>query len=289
MPEVFISYSSRDRHFARSLRTRLEEEGATIWLAEQKLRVGDSLQDKIAEAIGRCDYFLAVLSNNSVQSVWVQQELKQAINIEMEDGRKKVLPILLSDCEIPHFLKERVYADFRDAETIEKTWSLLIQSLGLEAHAASAKEETTGTCRLSNTLTLVHAESQLEDFDDIRIVEIDKAKCYQPDRAKLLWNIYFRLSTPPPLTWVEIFEAERKFPRHMRWRRAWIEDNYIVMYCLPDEVKKYHRIDLTEDTRATNDKYRKYMLDEQEKVMATHILEDTAQRMLDDNLDGIEF
>jgi len=97
------------------------------------------------------------------------------------------------------------------------------------------------------------------DFEDIKIRGLDKSKLYKPDSNKAMYHVYFELSVHPPQEWVQIFEAERQFPRHTMWRHAWVEDEYIVVHCVPEEVKQYHLPDIREDVTNTNIKYREYL------------------------------
>lgn len=96
-------------------------------------------------------------------------------------------------------------------------------------------------------------------------MEIDDSESYKPDPSKLLYNIYLKLSASPPSEWQQIFEAERRFPRHTMWRDAWIEGEYIVIHCVPDEIKKYHADDIKEDVKNANSKYRQYLMEEARK------------------------
>jgi hypothetical protein len=54
-----------------------------------------------------------VLSPRSIQSMWVRRELNAALAEELQKRGVFVLPILLEDCEIPLFLRDKLYADFR--------------------------------------------------------------------------------------------------------------------------------------------------------------------------------
>lgn len=43
------------------------------------------------------------------------------------------------------------------------------------------------------------------------------------------------------------------------WRKAWIEGNNAVIYCVPEELKRYHLRDLKEDLATSNTKYREHL------------------------------
>ena len=109
---AFLSHSSKDKAFIRQLAADLTKNNVTVWLDEQMIKVGDSIADKISQGLAESDYFLVALSDNSVQSEWVKKELNHALISEIEEKEVKVLPLLLSNCEIPPLIKEKKYADF---------------------------------------------------------------------------------------------------------------------------------------------------------------------------------
>lgn len=127
----------------------------------------------------------------------------------------------------------------------------------------------------------------LENFEDIRIIGVDKENTYRPDVNRDLYNVYFSLSNVPPREWVEIFEAERRFPRHSMWRKAWIDGSFIIVHCGLDEVKMYHFKDITEDVYVSNKKYREYLVrivTEEHKENQKDLLE---KNRINNALDGL--
>ena len=122
MPSVFMSHCSKDKNFARKLTNRLKEDCIKVWLDEAELNVGDSLLGKIGDAINSTDFLIVVLSNDSIKSTWVQNELKVALNREFEENRVVVLPILIEQVEIPPFLRDKLYADFIKQEDFENSY-----------------------------------------------------------------------------------------------------------------------------------------------------------------------
>lgn len=66
------------------------------------------------------------------------------------------------------------------------------------------------------------------------------------------------------------------------WRHAWIEDEYVVVHCVPDEVKKYHLRDIKQDVEGSNAKYREYL----RREAAERARESEQQKMLKQNLDS---
>lgn len=112
MPSIFLSYAHIDKPFARQLKNDLERGGARVWLDDGEIQIGDSLIETIRSAIDETDYFGVILSPASVKSHWVRKELDVAMNQEIDGQEVKVLPLIYRHCEIPGFLKGKLYADF---------------------------------------------------------------------------------------------------------------------------------------------------------------------------------
>jgi len=290
MISVFLSHSSKDKFFARKLAETLSSYGMQVWIDEAELKIGDSLVSKISAAIDKADFVAAILSHNSVRSKWVTKELQLAMTQEIEGRRVKVLPILIERCEVPEFLADKVYADFTDPDDFDGPLSRLLHALGISRPTATpAHLPKTAISAADTPRPAASGANTLEGFDDICIVGMDKDRAYRPDPEKLLYHLYFELSTHPPQEWVQIFEAERQFPRHTMWRHAWIEGNHVVVHCAPDEVKKYHLRDIKEDVSNSNAKYRGYL-----KRVSAEKTRETQRRKkieqdLEDALDGLDF
>lgn len=56
---------------------------------------------------------IVVLSKAAVASEWCRKELTAGLVRELEEKRVVVMPVLLEDCDIPLFLRDKKYADFR--------------------------------------------------------------------------------------------------------------------------------------------------------------------------------
>ena len=110
---VFISYSQQNLDFVETLATRLLAERIHLWLDRWELKVGDSLLTRIQRAITDADFLCVVLSKASVESEWCKTELHAAMTRELAEKKVIVLPIYIEDCEIPLFLRDKLYADFR--------------------------------------------------------------------------------------------------------------------------------------------------------------------------------
>ena len=148
-----------------------------MWLDETELLVGDSLIDRISQAIDEADYVVAILSPSSVRSSWVQQELRQAMTQEVENRFVKVLPVLISDCDLPEFLRGKVFDDFRKAEDYDEALKHLIGSVtSMREHASATRSmirRAVGDWRENGILL---------EFPRLRILS---ESTYQPTRNEL--------------------------------------------------------------------------------------------------------
>lgn len=95
--EVFLSHSSQDEGFADRLAGVLRDHGIPVWYSTVNIVGAQQWHDEIGSALRRCDWFVVVLSSNSVESIWVKRELLFALQQNRFVGR--IVPVLLEDCD----------------------------------------------------------------------------------------------------------------------------------------------------------------------------------------------
>lgn len=102
---VFISYAREDEAAAQLLSAELNSSGIQTWFDKDDLEPGVLWEDAIREAIRKCDYFLALISNRSLNKVgFVQAELKYALEIldEFSYSSVFIIPVRLEECSPTH-------------------------------------------------------------------------------------------------------------------------------------------------------------------------------------------
>lgn len=109
--KVFISHSSYDKKFTRLLKACLIENDISTWFDEDELNLGDSLLKKLENALEESSHFVIILSKASVESDWVQLELKNAVMHQKSGLVDKIIPIKYRECNIPEELQELLHAD----------------------------------------------------------------------------------------------------------------------------------------------------------------------------------
>ena len=78
----FISYSSKDEDFAKRLYADLQSEGVRCWFAPEDMKIGDKIRHTLDESIRIYDKLLLILSENSINSKWVEKEVETAFDKE---------------------------------------------------------------------------------------------------------------------------------------------------------------------------------------------------------------
>ncbi|HBJ87621.1 MAG TPA: hypothetical protein DDZ88_27940 [Verrucomicrobiales bacterium] len=104
---VFVSYCHHDEPFVRRVEKALAREGVKLWRDKRDAYVGDDLERTIIDAIQSNPGFLVVLTRKSIQSEWVQREIKLAAK-----GSSSIFPIVAEEgVPLPAKIAHRLYAD----------------------------------------------------------------------------------------------------------------------------------------------------------------------------------
>jgi TIR domain len=110
---LFICHASEDKHEARKIARSLKGLEADVWLDEWEIQVGDSIVQKINEALSSITHLIVLLSEVSCKKPWVAKEWSAALMRQLSDNSILVLPVRLDDCVIPTILADLRYADCR--------------------------------------------------------------------------------------------------------------------------------------------------------------------------------
>ncbi len=88
----FISYSAKDEEFARGCMVGCAMRACACGLRRKTCRVARRLHEQIETAIRSYDKLLIVLSEASLQSEWVMDELRKARKVESQSRQAQTLP-----------------------------------------------------------------------------------------------------------------------------------------------------------------------------------------------------
>jgi len=110
---IFASYSTKDIDKIKPiLNNLLQIQGVQIFFADEDLKPGDIISQRITHSIIASDIFLAFYSESAQQSTYVQQEIGVAL------GHNKILiPLLLDRTKPTGMLANIHYLDLSNVQT----------------------------------------------------------------------------------------------------------------------------------------------------------------------------
>ena len=139
----FISYSSKNQDFANRLYADLQARNVRCWFAPEDLKIGDKFLDVIHAAIPVHDKLLVILSETSIASDWVEDEVGKGLEQERRQKRLVLFPITIDDAIwdsskgwAENLRNVRHIGDFRqwkDHDAYQKALTRLLRDLKAEA------------------------------------------------------------------------------------------------------------------------------------------------------------
>lgn len=141
-----ISYARQDYIFTERLCIDLQRKGVRCWLLPKDDERKEPIQSDLDEPLHSYDQLLLVLSEHSVQSVWIAQEVQTAFEQEAQLARRVLFPIRLDDSVLltkvtwaTDLRRIRQIGDFRawkQHERYQETLSRLFRDLneGVQQH-----------------------------------------------------------------------------------------------------------------------------------------------------------
>lgn len=123
-PTVFISYSHKDKKWVTEyLLANLEKNSIKCHIDFRDFEIGKPSLLCMEEAIEKCDKTILVYTPN-----WIESEFAQFEGVLLQtdsplNSKKKIIPIMLENCDIPKRLKILNFADFAD----ENEWDAQLQ------------------------------------------------------------------------------------------------------------------------------------------------------------------
>jgi len=128
-PKIFISHASEDNDFTLTLGKFLRANGVDAWVDQWEIQPGDKLVKKIFdEGIGKCEVFIVVLSNASIEKPWVKEELDTAVVKRIQDSTK-LIPIRLDNCKVPIALKSTKWLELNSDEELNSQFQQILHSI----------------------------------------------------------------------------------------------------------------------------------------------------------------
>ena len=127
VPDVFISYSRRDKEFVERLTQGLASRGKDVWVDWEDIPASAEWLREVQDEIDASDAFLPVLTPESVSSHVCAQELAHAL-----EQRKRILPIVHRDVDPQDVPPEAVAINWiylREQDSFEDGLATLLEAL----------------------------------------------------------------------------------------------------------------------------------------------------------------
>jgi uncharacterized protein YjbI with pentapeptide repeats len=137
----FISYSSKDEEIAKKIHADLQDKGIRCWFAPEDLKIGDKFRSTIHEAIKVYDKLLLIISENSINSHWVEDEVERAFEKERKQNRTVLFPVTVDqnifniDAGWANSINKRHIGDFiywKNHDSYKKAFDRLVRDLKQE-------------------------------------------------------------------------------------------------------------------------------------------------------------
>ena len=96
--QIFISYSSKDKILAHTIKDKLESHGHGVWLDHKSIASGQIWKDVLNRGLKNTSVMIVIVSKNSLKSKWVQKETIYATeNYNKLNGFKSIIPICIDE------------------------------------------------------------------------------------------------------------------------------------------------------------------------------------------------
>ena len=145
--DVFISYSHVDSAWVRGELVPALDANQLRVIIDTEFDIGKPIDQNIAEAITKSRFTLVVLTRDWIESSWSSFELGLAGTQDPAARKGKILPILLSECDIPPRLSLLTYGDFTTPENRPREMTRLLKALGCREGATGPGAVNAGPAR----------------------------------------------------------------------------------------------------------------------------------------------
>ncbi|MDB6028961.1 MAG: alpha/beta fold hydrolase [Verrucomicrobiales bacterium] len=113
--DVFLSHNSVDKPWVENLKRSLEAKGLKVWLDKDEIRPGDLFAKALEQGMASSQAVALIISPESMKSGWVENEYYRALSLATQ-SELRLIPIVLRDADLPAFLRDRHWVDFRQTE-----------------------------------------------------------------------------------------------------------------------------------------------------------------------------
>lgn len=128
--DVFISYSSQDKHWVRNdLLNRIEAAGFRAFIDFRDFARGAPSIKEMERGVVRCRKTLLILTPPYIESAWCELETIMLQTLSPANQDLRLIPLLKSPCNKPLRIGALTHIDFTEHADLDLAWTQLLGSL----------------------------------------------------------------------------------------------------------------------------------------------------------------
>jgi TIR domain len=299
-PSIFVSYAHEDASLAQTLATALESQGARVWIDQGELLVGDSLIERISEAIAEFDFVAALVSHASVGSNWCRKEIALAMSkqLKREARRVTVLPIRVGDVAMPPSLMDVKWMPL-DPDHISTCAAQIVEDATRHlARPRATNPDSSSTSPGAVTHRRSDQAAHPPDDEPVKIMGVDTAGVGNPgmeqSRGSALYRLPLRLNRIPHPFWTSRFvDTWNHPPAYTTMHRPGIAsvqgDRIVLDGTTIEELERYHLTTLKIVVKLLNEQTAEHLHVEQARRGAEARVQDERLRLIQEANKRLDF
>ena len=103
--DVFISYSTDAKPWAKKISDSLEDQGVATWTDFKSIKPGQRVVDEMHRALDKAKCFLIVVGPKKQPGEWQDREWQGALQQTWINQSKRIIPVLINNVTPPPFLQ----------------------------------------------------------------------------------------------------------------------------------------------------------------------------------------
>lgn len=108
---IFVSHSTKDKHFVEKLAVAMTATGFQPWHCEVEIETGANFVAEISRGLKASDLLLLVWSPDAAKSAWTEAEWTSALKQQVEESRIRLGIVMLRQYDLPPLLATTNYID----------------------------------------------------------------------------------------------------------------------------------------------------------------------------------
>ncbi len=184
---IFLSYAREDRGKVEDLYERLRCEGFRPWMDTKDILPGERWRLSIKKAIKQANFFLACVSNHSINKRGLTQtEVRMALEISstMLDNDIYLIPVRMEACEMPEKLKRFQWIDYFGTGGLALLTNAILEGIKRRSQKDYTSYEADEL--VDHLVLTTKDELAIRNTHDLKA--INKKKVSKSDKALLSWT-----------------------------------------------------------------------------------------------------